>query len=204
MSYPLDLAILKQVLNKHAVLFFSLLLMSLVFCAFGFGFLFFADGSIAKITGILFAGIGIFILLLNFASNFNSVKLYYQHGLLKMHGIEVQAIINHKAQADYVPKQDADNDTPQTDADIERDLTIEYQYIYQGIQYDGYGLFSNQTVFDGLAIGEKIPVMILPLKPNINLPRMTKITNQVKRKSLPNYSAENTKQINEALIDFEL
>ncbi len=202
--YPLDLAILKQVLSKHALIFALLLLMSIMFCAFGFGFIFFAIGLGAKIGGGIFALAGIFIMLLNLAVNFNSVKRYYQHGLLKKHGVEVQALISNKAQEDYVPKQDYDDDRIITEADVERELHIEYSYIYQGVKYDSDGLFSNQTVFDGLAIGEKIPVMILPQKPNINLPRMTKIANQVKRKGLQNSNAENKTQVSEALIDFDV
>jgi hypothetical protein len=202
--YPLDLAILKQVLNKHALIFLLLLLMSAIFCAFGFGFLYFSSELAAKIGGGIFAVLGIFLLLFNFATNFNSVKYYYEHGLLKKHGIEVLAIITNKNQEDYVPKQDTDDEIRTTDADIERELRIEYRYIYQSINCIGNGLFNIQSVFDGLEIGEKIPIMILPQKPSINLPRMTKIASLVKRKGLPNDSAENTTQVSEPLIDFEI
>jgi hypothetical protein len=202
--YPLDLSILKQVLSKHSGLFLALLLMSAIFCAFGFGFLFLFPELVAKICGGIFAAVGIFLLLFNFATNFNSVNYYYQHGLLKKYGIEVLAIITNKSQQDYVPKQDDDDDRPMTDADIERELIIEYSYIYQGVKYDRAGEFSNQAVFDGLAIGEKIPVMILPQRPNVNLPRMTKIASQVKRKGLSINAAENTTQSAELMVDFEI
>lgn len=206
-NLPLERKLMRAVLKQHAGIFLLLLCMSLIFAGIGAAVIYFKaaeDGGLYIFGGLfLLAGISIFIF--NLISNYSSVQYYYEKGLLKQYGREVNATITDKRVDDAIVK----NIPNSSDADTttERDCIIAYSYVFGGKKYDAESFLDSQALFDQLEIGQRIPILVLPQQPETTYPRIKKLKAMLKmnlqqaKKSVEN-GTENI-QVSQGLMEEE-
>jgi Ni/Fe-hydrogenase subunit HybB-like protein len=88
---PFERKLLLSVIKNQLCFFMLLPSMGLIFSCTGVAMIYFTHEALPHFIGSTFLLAGLAILIFAFISNYSSIKYYYEKGLLKQHGREVQA-----------------------------------------------------------------------------------------------------------------
>jgi hypothetical protein len=152
--------------------------MGLIFSCTGVAMIYFTHEALPHLIGSTFLLAGLAILIFAFISNYSSIKYYYEKGLLKQYGREVQAEIINKRTENFNSK--AFRSTSDSSIIIERDCIIEFRYMFSGKIYESESYLNDETLFNKLEIKQTIPVLVLPQLPETAYPRINKLKNLLK------------------------
>jgi hypothetical protein len=195
---PFDSALFKKVVARHLFEFISLFALGMVFVFMGGGFAYYFTGIPVKIFGCIFVSAGLGILVFDFVSNISSVRYYYEQGMLKKHGLEILAKITEKHVAEFRERKRTSREV----LAVERDLRIGFRYSFNLVSYDSECILDKQALYESLEIGQEIPVLILPYKPDVAYPRIGKLTSRMKLKnSRPVAEPDDNAVVSESLMD---
>jgi hypothetical protein len=200
---PLDSALLKKITVDHLVSFLTLLVLGAVHIGFGCMAIYVINGTTAKIVGCVFILAGTGVSIFNFYSTVSSIRYYYEKSLLKKYGREVLAKVTEKHIDEFFEKNNHSSSTKRPLA-IERDYRIGFRYSFNGASYDSECFLNKQALYEILEIGQEIPILILPSKPDVAHPRIRKLTARIKtQKPKSTATPESDVVIGESLLDEE-
>lgn len=187
---PVDFALLKQVAGKHLVLFamllgfgvFSVLASLLIFN--GWSDVSGYDRVVKLLLGGVFLCTGQFLIGFAFKSSFSSIGYYYEKGLLKRHGLNLNATLSRKARTETDITLDINRNTHHEHID-ELELKVWFDFEFDGQRWQCADLINSEKLFEALSEGQTIPVRVLPWIPGSASVRQRALLNQLKREGVP-------------------
>lgn len=202
---PIDLRLLQQVIYKHALIFFMLLVLGSLFIAVS-AFLLLTYWQSSRIfynlmpisLGVLFLTSGLFLIFFAAKSTISSMSYYYHNGLLKHHGVNLSAKITHKECHETVVDIDKVDRYLHID---ELELSVYFEFQFDGRLWQCADLITNQQLFNSLAEGQTLPIRILPWMPEQASIRQRALLNQLKRNNL--ITDENSSRIGKPLAEYD-
>ncbi len=200
---PVDFQLLRQVARKHVLLFVLLSGFGLFFLAVSGLILWrgFEDPRISLwIFGGLFLCLGLFLIGFAFVSCLSSVRYYYEKGLLKRHGLNLNATLISKSRMETDITLDINRNTHHEHID-ELELNVGFAFQFDGQTWQGADLIHSEKLYDALREGQTIPVRILPWAPGSASVRQRALLNQLKRED--ERVEEDNPRIAKPLIDID-
>ncbi|WP_437888759.1 hypothetical protein [Phytobacter sp. V91] len=182
---PVDFQLLRQVAGKHVLLFvlmsgfglFSLAVSGLILWR---GFV---DARASLwIFGGLFFCLGLFLIGFACISCLSSVRYYYEKGLLKRHGLNLNATLVSKSRVATDITLDINRNARHEHID-ELELSVGFEFQFAGQSWQCADLITSEKLFDALREGQTIPVRILPWIPERAAVRQRALLNQLKREN---------------------
>jgi hypothetical protein len=198
---PVGSALLKNITIQHLPFFLVLFILGAVFSCVGGGLIYYSTEISIKLFGCLFMLPGLGILIFAFVSNIKSISYYYNKCILKTYGREVLAKITEKHVDEFIDRNNR-SDASEEDVVIERDYRVVFCYSFNAASYNSECFLDKQELFESLEIGQEIPVLVLPYKPDIAHPRIKKLTFQMKLKNPEQFAKpENNVITSESLLN---
>nr|WP_318380944.1 hypothetical protein [uncultured Enterobacter sp.] len=180
----LDGKLLRQAVRQHALIFFLMLGLGMLFIGVSAAlfFRFWATGESREVLSLIFLLVffisGLFIVGFTFYSTVSSTVYYYQKGRLRQHGLNLNAqVISKTRDATVAERRD---ETRHISID-ELELQVGFRFDYGGQTWECADLLTREALFDALSVGQSIPVRILPWKPRNAIIRQRALLNQLKR-----------------------
>lgn len=181
---PVDVALLRQVVRKHLVVFILVFGLGLLFSALSLLIFGSGDGRLMRwICSGAFLGVGLFLIGFAFKSTLSSIRYYYQKGQLKRHGLNLNARVVRKVRAETDIQLELERHSRHEHID-ELELKVWFDFQFDGQTWQCADLLSNEKVFDALNEGQLIPIRILPWAPESASIRQRALLNQLKRDDL--------------------
>lgn len=177
----IDLKLLFTTVKDHLWGFLGLLLFGCLFSSVGGAIAWYADSWLIRIFfGVVFGGVGLFLIPASFVVNWSSIQYYYRQGLLKQHGVRVDAVLVDKS-ADCQVVRDYDSRTrDMTNESKVCDLWIEFEYQFEGQHFAQSAFVRQASVFDRLQLGDVVPLLVLQPRPSVCKVRERRLDNLLK------------------------
>ncbi|MEN0578654.1 hypothetical protein AAIG39_06480 [Phytobacter palmae] len=178
---PVDIALLRQVLRKHIIVFVAVCASGMLFSVASLFIFSRSDGRFMPgLLGGVFLCVGLFLIGFAFKSTLSSVSYYYQKGQLKRFGLNLNATLVRKTREKTNIQYDFERYSRREHIE-ELAFTLWFDFQFDGRTWQCADLISNEKMFDALSEGQVIPVRILPWMPESASVRQRALLNQLKR-----------------------
>lgn len=155
----------------------GLLALGFAFLLGGWGLAWFGSDASADSDWLLYIIGGAFslpmvIILISLPS---SVSYYYEKSLAKKYGVDKTARVTGKRidEYNYRAKHGDFYEDMQ-----EFDYIVEYGYTFFG-EHEGEFILEEKDVFDGIEVGDEIPIRVLSFRPQFSYPRRSTLAKQL-------------------------
>ena len=179
----LDVALLREVWRKHALTFSLLAGLGALFLLVSLGLFFRVwlpdahHGILLLIFTLVFGACGLFVLGFACISTISSVRHYYEKGLLRQHGLNITAVVTEKKREESVAELRDETRHIKVDELL---LTVAFRFQFAGEAREGADILTSESLFNALAVGQTIPVRILPWRPESGSIRQRALSHQLK------------------------